>query len=335
MTGWWALLGVVVLTTVVYDVTVTTISTTSAGGPVTSRIGRLYWRTAHRVARHATSPILSSAGPMILAITITVWLVLLWAGWTLVFAASPTAVVSVETGDLAGWWERAYFAGFTVFTLGIGDYVPAAPTWRVLTVVANASGLVLATAAITYLIPVVTAATERSALAASVAGLGDSAEQIVVEVHHGGPPTFLEPFLIQHTVRLLLTAERHLSYPILHYFHPRSPRVELRVQLRIMDDAITLIRHGLADEVSRPHQAALDGAQRAADQLLSRAPAIVASDASPDPLPMSLHRLRAHGVPTVDDAAFARRLEDLQDRRRRLAEYAAESKWEQTSATEP
>lgn len=108
----------------------------------------------HGIARRPASPILSSAGPLILAITVMLWLVLLWT--TLVFAASPTAVVSSETGELAGWWERVSFAGFTVFTLGIGDYVPTAPTWRVLTVIASTSGLVMATAAITYLIPVVT-----------------------------------------------------------------------------------------------------------------------------------------------------------------------------------
>lgn len=85
-------------------------------------------------------------------LTLGTWLLLLWAGWTLVFSASPEAVLQDPEGVPADGWARAYFAGFSVFTLGVGDYVPNGPVWQLLTVVAVVSGLALTTMAITYLV---------------------------------------------------------------------------------------------------------------------------------------------------------------------------------------
>jgi hypothetical protein len=320
------LVGVLLLGLAAYDAAVTTISTTSAGGPVTSRLSRWWWSVAHTLGRRPTSVLLTSAGPLLLTITVGAWLVLLWTGWTLVFSADPSAVVSSTAREPADWSQRAYFAGFTTFTLGVGDYVPVGAPWQLLTVIASASGLALTTAAITYLIPVVTAVTERSKQAAAICGLGADPQSIVVAAYHDGSVRFLEPVLLQMTDGLLVTAERHLAYPILHYFHPRSPVVELRVQLASLDDALTLVEHGLAGDVQRPHPAAIDGARAAIDQLLDRAHV----SASHPALPLDLQPLRDAGLPVVDDGSFTEQLERLAERRGRLATFAAESKWERS-----
>ena len=52
-------------------------------------------------------------------------------------------------------------AGFTAFTLGVGDYIPNGQPWEVLTAIAVVSGLGLTTLAIIYLVPVVSAVTAR------------------------------------------------------------------------------------------------------------------------------------------------------------------------------
>jgi hypothetical protein len=320
---WMLLAGGALLALAVGDIVVTTISTATAGGPIATRLGRAGWRLAHLATRRPGSRLLASAGPIIMVTTIVVWLALLWAGWTLVFSADTSAVVDSMSREPADWSERAYFAGFTTFTLGTGDYVPVAAPWQLLSVVASISGLALATAAITYLVPVVTAATERDTQAAAIAGLGDGAHDIVRRAYHRGSTAFLEPILVGLVDSLLLTAERHLAYPILHYFHPRSPQVELRVQLPALDDALTLLEHGLDASVERPHPAALGGVRVAVAQLVERAPAV----AAPAPPPLDLAPLRAAGVPVVDDATFARRLAALGEHRGRVASFAAESKW--------
>lgn len=324
MSIWMLVLGLLLLGVASYDIAVTTISTTSASGPLTGWISSRWWHLAHRFARRPRSLLLTSAGPLVLVGTVFVWLLLLWAGWTLVFAAEPSAVVAELSGEPADWWSRVYFAGFTTFTLGVGDYAPAGAPWQVLTVVATISGLAITTASITYLIPVVTAATDRSRLAGRISVLGNSAHEMVINAHLEGSVQYLERLIVSLTDDVLLTAERHVAYPILHYFHPGSARTELRVQLTALDDALTLVEHGLATEVGRPHPAAGRALRAAITHLLERANVRTERD----PAQLDLEPLRRAGLATVTDAAFARALDDLDAHRRRMAGYAAESQWD-------
>lgn len=307
-----------------YDALSTTLSVGVAAGPLTSRIGAGWWWLVHTVARRPTSPLVVSSGPVVLLVTIGVWLALLWGGWTLVFAADPGAVVSSTTGEPAPGWTRLYYAGFTAFTLGIGDYVPNGQAWQVLTSVAVVSGLGLTTLAITYLVPVVSAVTARRVQANSIAGLGDSPQGIVIAAHRDGGFDFLDHRLPPLADGLLETAERHLSYPVLHYFHSAQRHVDLRVQAFVLDEAVTILQHGLPEDV-RPHPAVLHGLRHAVSELIQRATAEPTggdAPAAPD-----LSALRAAGIPTVDDGTFTERVAELSEHRRRLASFARESYW--------
>lgn len=323
MSVWMLPVGVALIGLASFDAAITILWTTKAGGPVTTALGRSWWRVVRRLAKRPDSRLLTSAGPLILTATIVLWLLLLWVGWTLVFAADPSAVVASATRVPANSIERAYFAGFTIFTLGMGDYAPVGAPWQLLTVIATVSGLASTTAAITYIIPVVTAATQGSRQASSITALGGQAHRIVLSAYDNGSVRYLEPVLIQLTDSLLLTAQRHLAYPILDFFHPTTPLTDLRSQLIALDDALTLVQYGLDEQlVALPHPAAIEGARSAISQLVDRAHTNI--DAAP--LRLDLGPLR-DSIPTVDDATFQRRTSGLEDHRRRLARYAAESGW--------
>ncbi|XVH33461.1 ion channel (plasmid) [Haloferacaceae archaeon DSL9] len=45
-----------------------------------------------------------------------------------------------------------YFTGYTIFTLGNGDFYPTAANWQVTTVLTSASGLLLITLIVTYVL---------------------------------------------------------------------------------------------------------------------------------------------------------------------------------------
>jgi hypothetical protein len=325
MDHWMLALGLAVLVVTAYDAVTTVVAPWAGGGPLTSRLARGWWRAAHRIARRPDSPVLAWAGPAVLLGTIVVWLVLVWGGWTLVLASEPGAVVSDPEGlpaDLAG---RAYFAGFTVFTLGVGDLVPEGAPWRLVTVVASASGLALTTAAITYLTPVLSAVVERRTQAATIASLGSSPQELVLRAYHDGSLRILEPLLVQLGDDLGLTAERHLAYPVLHQFHPRAPAQDLRARLADLDDALTVIRLGVDDaRVDVPHPMVMASAQEAIDQLVDRGSR---RRDRVDPRPLELGLLRAAGVPVIAQEEFEHRLAAERDRRERLAAYAAESAW--------
>jgi hypothetical protein len=325
MDVWMLVLGLAVLAVTVYDAVTTVAVPWAGGGRVTSRLVRGWWRVAHRLARRPDSLLLASAGTVVLLGTIVVWLVLVWIGWTLVFASDPGAVVSDPTGIPADLVGRAYFAGFTVFTLGVGDLVPVGSPWRLLTVVASASGLALTTAAITYLTPVLTAVVERRKQAATIAALGRSPEEVVLRAYHDGSLRLLEPLLVQLVGDLGLTAERHLAYPVLHAFHARDPARDLRGRLVDLDDALILVGHGLdGDRIELPHPALVAAAQRTVDQLVEQG---MQRRAWAEPRRLALTTLAAAGLPVVSPDSFDRRVGELGDRRARLAAYAADSAW--------
>ncbi len=318
------LAGVTLLAIVAYDVFSTTLNVGAGAGPLTSRLGAGWWHIARRLARRPDSPIIVTAGPVTVLLTIGLWLGLLWGGWTLVFAADPEAVVSSATRQPATGWSRVYFAGFTTFTLGVGDYIPNGQPWEVLTAVAVISGLVLTTLAITYLVPVVGAVTARRVQANTIAGMGATPQDIVLSGLRDGRFPFFDHRLQTLSDSLLETAERHLAYPVLHYFHGRQHHVDLRTRAYLLDEAVTLLRHGVAAEV-RPHPAVLDGVRHAIAQLLLRATDDPGDENAPA-LPR-LDPLREAGIPVVDDDTFERSVADIADHRARLAHYADRSLW--------
>lgn len=332
MTVLMLLAGVAMLATVAYDAISTTLSMSAAAGPVTSRLGAGWWSLARRLAGRPGSPVMVSAGPVVVLLTIGCWLALLWGGWTLVFAADPEAVISSSTRAPASGWSRVYFTGFTVFTLGVGDYIANGQPWEVLTAVAVMTGLGLTTLAITYLVPVVSAVVDRRVQANTVAGMGATPQDIVVSGLRGHQFAYFDHRLRQLSDGLLETAERHLAYPVLHYFHSGDRHVDLRVQAFVLDEAVTLLQHGVAEDV-RPHPAVLESTRHAIGQLVARA-----TGEAPDveaPTPPALGPLQDAGVPVVDSDTFRTAVADLTDHRRRVAHFAAESLWPLTPPDGP
>jgi hypothetical protein len=325
MDVWMLVLGAAVLALTSVDAVATVVVPWAGGGPLTARLARGWWVAAHRLARRPDARVLTTAGPVVVLTTIGVWLALVWIGWTLVFASDASAVVTdpgAVPADLAG---RAYFAGFTTFTLGVGDLVPVGVPWRLLTVVASASGLALTTAAITYLTPVLSAVVERRKQAATIAALGDGPYEPLVRAHHGGSLRVLEPLLTQLNDDLGLTSQRHLAYPVLHVFHPTEPTQDLRARLADLDDTLTVLTAGIdPDRAELPHPLVVAATQRTIEQLVARGARL---HDRREPRPLDLEPLRAAGLPVVDDDTFATRLAAVRDRRAVVAAYAAESPW--------
>ncbi len=134
-------LGAAIVAVAVLDALSTTLAASTAAGPITARIGGGLWRLGRRLASGPRSALMVVMGPAIVVATVATWLLLLWIGWTLVFVADPSAVVSATTREPADWWARSYFAAYSLFTLGLGDYVPQGAPWQLATSLALVNGL--------------------------------------------------------------------------------------------------------------------------------------------------------------------------------------------------
>ena len=110
-------IGVLLLAVVVLDMLWTTLWADGGAGPVASRLSNVLWRGIRR-AGTSRSTVVSLAGPIVLTATLVTWVVLLWAGWTFVFAGAESSLRATADGVSVTWPGRIYFVGYAMFTMG-------------------------------------------------------------------------------------------------------------------------------------------------------------------------------------------------------------------------
>lgn len=231
------LAGILFVLGVGYDIVQTALRLGQGGGPLTLHLASRLWRLALRFPR-----ILQASGVLILLVIVFVWVLSSWVGWSLIFAASDASVVATATGFPADLVGKIYFAGYTIFTLGNGDYKPVG-AWQLATVVASVNGLMVVTLSITYLVPLLSAVVERRALAERISLLGGTIEEVVAKLastNVDAVRTEVEVF----PQFLLLLKERHLAYPVMHYFQSRDRDAATAVNLAVLNEALLLVCEG-------------------------------------------------------------------------------------------
>jgi hypothetical protein len=196
----------------------------------------------------------------------------------------------------------------------------------VLTSVASASGLVVITLAITYLIGVLSAVVEQRALASSLAGPGGTPDAIVRGGWTGSDFAPLRAYLVQTAAALDLHVERHLAYPILHYFHGEELRVAMPVRLAALHEAVVLLAEGVAPE-SRLHPLYTDPLRSAIDNFAAVTRAEYVSPATQPPDVADLALIRSAGIPVVSQEQFAAAVAREADTRRLLLAVVEHDTW--------
>ena len=315
-----AIVGTVLVVVANYDAFVTTVAVGSGSRPLTTHVARGVRTALRRVPRA-----LPAGGPIVVLATVGVWIILLWVGYGLIFLSDSDAVVTATGATPASVVSRFYYAGYTLFTLGNGGYAPTVGWWEIFTVLATLNGLFVATLAVTYLVPIVSAVAERRQSAALVNALGDTAEAVVVSGWNGRNFSFLEQQLTTVSQQILLTAQRHLAYPVLHDFRSRDRHTASERTLAMLDDVVLLLERGvdpsvrLSDPVVKTMRFAIDESRRLMP--------IEASADAPPPLP-DLRQLARYDIPVEEDAVFEAAARPLAERRRHLAAMVEAAAWQ-------
>lgn len=318
--------GALVIVTALVDVIWTTVAAGSGAGPLTGRIAGGLWQLA--LAGHRRSPSqarLSLAGVATVVSVLVMWVVLVFVGWLLVFTASAGAVRTTDTGVSADLAARIYFVGYTLFTLGNGDYFPGDGTWQLATVLATLTGLVLVTLSITYLVPVASAVAQRRQLAAYITSLGASPSDVLTRSWTGSGFGSLSQHLVSLTALVHGARQHHLTYPILHYFHSQERESAAAPAMTTLSGTLHLLRHAVAAD--HPDPAAVDALDEAIGTFLatlSKAYIHPSEEAVPPP---TLDHLRRTGLPIVDDTAYASATAATLERRRMLAAFLRNDGW--------
>ncbi|ARS89462.1 potassium channel family protein [Natrarchaeobaculum aegyptiacum] len=309
--------GALVLALVVLDVLWTTLWVDGGSGPLSSRLTTGIWQGL-RIASGDRSRALSLAGPLILAATLVVWIGLLWLGWTLLFAGGQPALVSTHTGEPADWTGRLYYVAYTMFTNGNGDYTPTTGSWEIASALTTASGMAFVTLAVSYVLSVLGAVSEKRSFASDVTGLGESPEAFVRSSLSEEGFRGLELPLESMADQLSLLADQHESYPILHYYHSEDRDRASAVGVAILDESLSVYRHGVVADP--PNETLVTDARASVDsylETLETAFVDPAEEVPPPPAP-ALETLREADVSTVEDESFEESIAESADRRRKL-----------------
>jgi hypothetical protein len=220
--------GFVLLALIIFDIYATVLHSSARYGPVGESLNRSVWRVtraaAFKLSRANRHRLLNMVGPLLLPLLIVVYVVLLVLAFALVYYPHvPRGFTFGVEHPEPGWVDAVYFSGVTLTTVGYGDVVPRLAALRFLALFEAASGLVVISLAITYMLTVYSALERKRAVAVSLyhqAGQGADVAGFIV--HHFVEGRFygLRDALRTVTRDLQGLLESHIDHPVIHYFHP-------------------------------------------------------------------------------------------------------------------
>lgn len=248
--------GFVLLALIIFDIYATVLHSSARYGPVGESLNRSVWRVARAVAfrlsRANRHRLLNMIGPLLLPLLISVYVVLLVLSYALVYYPHiPGGFTFGVAHPEPGWVDAVYFSGVTLTSVGYGDVVPRIAPLRFLALFEAASGLVVISLAITYMLTVYTALERKRAVAVSLYHqAGEGADVAGFIAHHFVEGRF---YGLRDALRTVMRdlqglLESHIDHPVIHYFHPvevykGTPRV-----LFLLLETCTVIRAALDRE---------------------------------------------------------------------------------------
>jgi hypothetical protein len=291
----------------------TTLWVDGNAGPMTRRhnswVRRLILRLAGR--RHR---VLSMTGPFVLVTSVLVWATIPWIGWVLLFSSDSQSLIRAHEHTPAGIIDRIYFTGYTMFTLGNGDFTPNGKFWELATTWASLNGLFMLTLAVTYLLAIIEAVVGKRSFASQVWSLGRTPEEFVIHSWDGNSFRAIELQIVTLTEQLQLVTEQHHAYPMLHYYHEAKKKQSVSHNLAVFSEVLLIFAHGV-DQSVRPAPSALISAQRTVEEFLDTLRSAYVTPSEKETPPPSLVKLTAAGIPTVSQDALMEAIADREERR--------------------
>lgn len=221
---------------------------------------RLY-RRLFDVARLVTRPLprrhrtlgLSMAAPLMVPVTITVWIFLVSLGYALIYLfgmRNGDFVLSVERLE-PSFAEAFYFSGTAISTLGLGDITPTGGPYQALAVSESLIGFGILTLSITYVLGVYNVLQQLGVL---TAGLYHQAQDtgdpwsILAPHFPGGEHRGLETHLMHLHRGMVEIYEGIRQYPVVYYYHSRYAYRSLPFAFRMVGGMAGALRWGLPND---------------------------------------------------------------------------------------
>jgi hypothetical protein len=312
------ILGIVIIGFTLIDIIWTTLWVNGRVGPLTGPVSRNLWQFIRYIS-NANSFWMSLTGPLILVITLLMWIGLLWVGWTLIFSADPTSISDTLHGGQINWVERFYFIGYSLFTLGNGNYAPKEGIWQIISVLVSGVGMLFLTFGVSYILNIINAVVQQRSFATDITGIANSPEELLENGWNGEDFSRLNRLFISISNNLSSLTQQHKAYPLLFYYHSIDTEEAMANGMAILDETITILRYGIDREIDvnpifiRSIRASITSYIKNAETVYNIS---MHEEGLPHP---NLEKIEEMGVPMVDNEEYTMRVEELEERRRLLA----------------
>jgi hypothetical protein len=192
----------------------------------------------------------SMAAPLMVPVTITVWISLVALGYALIYYAGMSAETFLfSSGRLApSFMEALYFSGVSIATLGLGDVTPLSSIYQAISVSEALVGFGILTLSISYVIGVYEVLQRLGVL---TAGLYHQAQDTddplsILRPHFPeGNHRGLETHVMSLHRDLVEVYEGIRRYPIVYYYHSRRAYRSLPFAFRMIGGMAGALRWGL------------------------------------------------------------------------------------------
>lgn len=311
-----AIAGLIVYGLVFLDIIITAFSANGAGF-LTSKISHIVWHAWLFGSRKLKAPgLLNYAGMVVVCSVLLLWLLLIWGANILIVFSDPYSVLQSQTKVPASGWEKVYFTGYVISSLGNGDYIGGSAGWKVYIALSSFTGIIAITLSISYLVPVLSAVTGKRQLSLYISSLGQTPLQILLNGWNGKDFSRLETHLQSLSSQILSLSENHLSHPVLHFFYTADRDKASVLSIVKLDEALSIL-YGYVAEEKRPDPLTLQVARKSIDAFLQNLNSQMTPPAATAPPEPNLQLLEQKGIPLLQQENMADK-EDLQERRKLL-----------------
>jgi hypothetical protein len=219
--------GVVLLLVVFYEIYATILRSAKYPGLISDFLNRNLWQLATRLTRNHSRKtrhrILSSIGPLLMPLFITIIVLMLVTGFALIYLPRmETAFFIREEAQSPTLFRAFYFSGVTLLTIGYGDILPTDNIIRFVALIEGACGIGVISLGITYLLTIYSAQERKRALALNFfhqARQGVDIPGFISRRFTRGRFRGLTETLRDAARDLEELLESHIEHPVINYFH--------------------------------------------------------------------------------------------------------------------
>lgn len=312
------ILGIALIGLTLVDIVWTTLWVNGKVGPLSGPVSRNIWRFIRNIT-DGDSKWMSLTGPFILVVTLLLWISFLWLGWTLIFSVDPTSISDTINGGEISWGERFYFIGYSLFTLGNGNYAPKEGIWQIITVFVSGVGMLFLTFGVSYILNIVNAVVQKRSFATDITGIANSPEELLEMGWNGKDFSRLNRFFISISNNLSSMTQQHKAYPLLFYYHSTDTEEATANSISILDETITILKYGVDREVDI-NPIFIESLRSSITSYIENSKQVYNISMHEEGLPApDFEKIKEIGLPMVDAEEYKKEIEGLEERRRLLA----------------